>query len=229
MRKQLQDILNFEKSIIEDYIEDFDSYWDFLQKLKQIVITIGSHLDIQKYDEIYPNVWVSKKALLNPTAQIIGPCIIDDYAEIRVNAFIREGVIIGKNCIVGNSSEVKNSILFDDSKIPHFNYVGDSILGHNAHFGAGAITSNVKYDSSAISVTLNGHKYDTNMTKVGSVVGDDVEIGCNAVLTPGSVVGRNSTVYPLTMVRGEISSNKIVKSMNEIVEKQEGKVLCKHI
>lgn len=175
-------------------------------------------------DEIESNVWISKTANVDSTARIIGPCIIDDDCQIRVNAFIRGNVIIGKGAVVGNSSEVKNSILFDEAKIPHFNYIGDSILGHKAHFGAGSLTSNVKSDESIVKVTLNGNKYDTNMKKIGSVVGDNVEIGCNAVLTPGVVIGRNSTVYPLTMVRGEIGSNKIVKSMTEIISKEKGRI-----
>jgi len=229
MKEQLQNILDFEKSIINEYINIFDNYWDFLKNLNKIVIDLGKNLDKEQYDEISPNIWVSKKAIVHNSATIIAPCIIDDYADIRVNAFIRGNVIIGKNCVVGNSSEIKNAVLFDEAKIPHFNYVGDSILGNKAHFGAGAITSNVKSDSSEIIVTLNGIQYNTNMKKVGSIVGDNVEIGCNAVLTPGVVIGRDSNVYPLTMVRGEIDSNKIVKSTYEIVQKIKGKVLSKRI
>lgn len=228
MKEQLQEILDFERSIISDYSELFDNYWDFLNNLKKIIMVIGTSLDEEQYDEVSPNVWISKKAIVHKTATIIGPCIIDDYAEIRVNAFIRGSVIIGKSCVVGNSSEIKNSILFDETKIPHFNYIGDSILGYRAHFGAGSLTSNVKSDESNVSVTINDIKYNTNMKKVGSIVGDNVEIGCNAVLTPGVVIGRNSTIYPLTMVRGEIGSNKIVKSMDEIVAKRNVKVLSRH-
>lgn len=229
MKERLQNILDFERSIISDYSENFDNYWDFLRNLKDIVILIGKNLDKEKYKEVYPNVWISKTAIVDKTARIIGPCIIDDDSEIRVNAYIRGNVIIGKGCVVGNSSEVKNSVLFDEAKIPHFNYVGDSILGYRAHFGAGALTSNVKSDSSFVKVTLNGNVYETNMKKVGSVVGDNVEVGCNAVLTPGVVIGNNSNIYPLVMVRGEIEENKIVKSMDNIVTKREGKTLCKRI
>lgn len=229
MKEQLQSILDFEKSIINEYSNVFDNYWDFIKNLNKIIISLGKNLDKEQYDEISPNIWISKKAIVHNTATIIAPCIIDDYAEIRVNAFIRGNAIVGKKCVVGNSSEIKNAVLFDEAKIPHFNYIGDSILGNKAHFGAGAITSNVKSDSSEVVVTLNGIKYNTNMKKVGSIVGDNVEIGCNAVLTPGVVIGRDSSVYPLTMVRGEIASNKIVKSTYEIVSKNKTKVLKKQI
>ena len=220
MKRQLQKIIDFDKSIISKYCDNYNNYWELLKDLKNIVAVIGNNLDKTKYDEKEPNIWVSKKANIDSTARIIGPCIIDEGSEIRVNAYIRGNVIIGKGCVVGNSSEIKNSILFDSAKIPHFNYVGDSILGYKAHFGAGSITSNVKSDESLIKVTIGGNKYDTNMKKIGSIVGDNVEVGCNAVLTPGTIIGRNTTIYPLTMVRGEIKSNNIVKSMNEIVDKR---------
>lgn len=220
MKEQLQNVLGFNKSIINSYCDNYKNYWELLKDLKNIIINIGNNLDKTKYDEVEPNVWISKTAKVDNTVRIIEPCIIDDDSEIRVNAFIRGNVIIGKECIVGNSSEIKNSILFDEAKVPHFNYIGDSILGYRAHFGAGSITSNVKGNKSLINVTMIGNKYNTNMKKLGSIVGDNVEIGCNTVLTPGTVIGRNSTIYPLTMVRGEIGSNKIVKSMNEIVDKR---------
>ena len=220
MNEQLQNILDFNKSIVNGYCNSYKHYWELLKDLKNVIIIIGNNLDKTKYDEVKHNIWISKTAKVDCTACIIGPCIIDDYSEIRVNAFIRENVIIGKECIVGNSSEIKNSVLFDEVKVPHFNYIGDSILGYKSHFGAGSLTSNVKSDESFVNVTLSGNKYNTNMKKLGSIVGDNVEIGCNAVLTPGAIIGRNSTIYPLTMVRGEICSNKIVKSMNEIVDKR---------
>ena len=220
MNEQLQDILDFNRTIINGYYDDYDNYWEFLKDLKNIIISIGNNLDKNKYDEVEPNVWISKKSKIDCTARIIGPCIIDENSEIRVNAYIRENVILGKGCVVGNSSEIKNSILFDEVKVPHFNYIGDSILGYKVHFGAGALISNLKSDVSFDNVTLHGNNYDTNTKKIGAVVGDNVEIGCNAVLTPGTIVGKNSTVYPLTMVRGEIGINKIVKSMNEIIDKR---------
>lgn len=219
MKEQLIDILNFNKSIINNYCDNFNNYWDFLKKLNNLIIVIGNNLDKTKYDEVEPNIWISKTADVDKSARLIAPCIIDDNSEVRVNAFIRGNVIIGKGCVVGNSSEIKNSVLFDEAKVPHFNYIGDSILGHKAHFGAGSLTSNVKSDETFVKVTLKGKKNETNMKKVGSIVGDNVEIGCNSVLTPGTIVGRNSIIYPLTMVRGEIESNKIVKSSNNIVDK----------
>ena len=220
MKEQLRDILDFNKSIINVYCNDYNAYWELLKNLKSIIICIGNNLDKTKYDEVEPNVWISKTATVHSSACITGPCIIDDDSEIRVNAYIRGNVIVGKGCVVGNSSEIKNSVLFDEAKIPHFNYIGDSILGYKSHFGAGSLTSNVKSDESFVNVIVSGNKYITNMKKIGAVVGDNVEIGCNAVLTPGTIVGKNSTVYPLTMVRGEIGINKIVKSMNEIIDKR---------
>ena len=220
MKEQLINFVDFNKSIIDEYCGKYNNYWELLNNLKNEIIIIGNKLDKTKYDEIEPNVWISKMAKVDSTVRITGPCIIDEESEIRFNAFIRGNVIIGKGCVVGNSSEIKNAILFDKAKIPHFNYIGDSIIGYKAHFGAGALTSNVKSDESFVKVTINGNEYNTNMKKIGAVVGDNVEIGCNAVLTPGVIVGRNTTIYPLTMVRGEINSNKIVKSMKEIVEKR---------
>lgn len=222
MKKQLQNILDFNKSIINDYTKEFDNYWNFLYDLNKIIISIGQNLDKTKYNKIGENIWISKKAIIDKSATITGPCIIDDYSIVKVNAFIRENVIIGKNCVIGNSSEVKNSVLFDEAKIPHFNYIGDSILGYKAHFGAGSITSNIKSDESLVVVKLNKIKYNTNKKKLGSIVGDYVEIGCNCVLNPGVIIGRNSTIYPLTMVRGEIKENKIVKSLNETIDKKGG-------
>ena len=220
MKEQLLNILNFNKNIINGYCDSYKNYWDLLNDLKNIIVIIGNNLDKTKYDEVKPNIWISKTAKVDNTVHIIGPCIIDDDSEIRVNAFIRGSVIIGKRCVVGNSSEIKNAILFDEAKIPHFNYIGDSILGYKSHFGAGALTSNVKSNESFVKVSLNGQQHNTNMKKIGAIVGDYVEIGCNAVLLPGVIIGANSTIYPLTMVRGEIGSNKIVKSMNEIVDKR---------
>lgn len=220
MKEQLFDILDFNKSIINTYLDNFNNYWDLLKSLNSLIVFIGNNLDKTKYDKLEPNIWISKTADIDSTARIVGPCIIGHDSEIRFNAFIRGNVIIGNRCVIGNSSEVKNSVLFDESKIPHFNYIGDSILGYKSHLGAGALTSNVKSDESCVNVILNGNKYQTNMKKLGAIIGDNVEIGCNCVLIPGTIIGRNSTVYPLTMVRGEIGSNKIVKAINQIVEKE---------
>lgn len=225
MLTQLDSILDFENSLIKYVIEDYDNYWTFLKDLKGLIIQLGSQLDKEQYIELKPNVWVSKTASIHPSAFINPPCIIGNNTEIRVNAFIRGSVIIGDNCVVGNSSEIKNSVLFNEAKVPHFNYVGDSILGYKAHLGAGAITSNVKSDNSFITVKLGGNAYETHMRKIGSIVGDNVEVGCNAVLTPGTVIGRNTNIYPLTMVRGEIEKDRIVKSSDNIVQKVKSKKL----
>lgn len=219
MDSYISTIINLKNSILGKYITDYDNYWEFIADLKSLIIKVGKTLDKEKYEEKYPNVWISKNAIIDESAKIIGPCIIDENAEIRVNAFIRGSVVIGKGCVVGNSSEVKNAVLFDEAKIPHFNYIGDSIIGYKAHFGAGAVTSNIKSDESAIKIRMNNNTYETKKRKLGSLVGDFVEIGCNCVLTPGVIIGSNTNVYPLVMVRGEIGKNKIVKNMDNIIEK----------
>ena len=167
------------------------------------------------------NIWIHKNAHVFESAYIMGPCIIDDGAEIRHCAFIRGGVIIGKNSVLGNSCEAKNAILFDNVQVPHFNYVGDSILGSHAHMGAGSITSNVKSDKKLVVIKSGDEVLETGIKKVGAFLGDNVEIGCNCVLNPGTFIGPNSRIYPLTSVRGVIKENSIVKSMNIIVEKED--------
>lgn len=219
MDSYISSIINFKNSILGKYITDYDNYWEIIADLKSLIIKVGKNLDKEKYEEKYPNVWISKSAIIDERAKIIGPCIIDENAEIRINTFIRGGVVIGKGCVVGNSSEIKNAVLFDEAKIPHFNYIGDSIIGYKAHFGAGAITSNIKSDESTIKLRINNNTFETNKRKLGSLVGDFVEIGCNCVLNPGVIIGSNTNIYPLVMVRGEIGKNKIVKSMDNIVEK----------
>lgn len=219
MKSYMSEIISFKHSILGDYLKDFNNHWDFLEELESLIIRVGKTLDKDKFDEIYHNVWISKSANVDKGAKIIGPCIIDEEAEVRFNAFLRGRVVIGKKCVIGNSTEVKNAILFDEAKIPHFNYVGDSIIGYKSHFGAGAIISNVKSDESLINLKIGDSVYRTGRKKLGSFVGDFVEIGCNCVLSPGVIISSNTTVYPLTMVRGYIDKNKIVKNMNNIIEK----------
>ena len=166
-----------------------------------------------------PNVWIGNNVDIAPSATITGPCIIDDNTQIRHCAYIRGNVIIGKNCVIGNSTELKSSIIFDNADIPHFNYVGNSILGYKSHLGAGVIISNLKSDKSDIKITINDKTYNTKQRKFGAIVGDYVEVGCNSVLTPGTIIGSNTTIYPLTMIRGEIKSNKIVKDNKNIIDK----------
>ena len=210
MQEYLKNLFDFNKTIASSYILKYD-YPEVLNHIGEIIFEISKTLN-NDYQEISPNVFVHKSVKLDKSATIIGPCLILENSEIRVNAYIRGNVIIGKNCVIGNSTELKNAILFDEVKVPHFNYIGDSILGYKVHFGAGSLTSNVKSDESNVTLTINSEKIKTNRKKIGALVGDKVEIGCNTVLTPGSIIGKNTTIYPLVMVRGEIPENKIVKS-----------------
>lgn len=198
-------------SIASDLIKNYEYPYMVLNLIHDFIIKKGEELDENfiKYEE---NIWIHKTVKVSEIAEIIGPCIIDENTEIRHNAFIRGNAIIGKNCVIGNSCEIKNSIIFDNCQIPHFNYVGDSILGFSAHMGAGAITSNIKSDRTEVK--------NTGLIKVGAFLGDYVEVGCNCVLNPGTIIGSHTNIYPLTSVRGVIGSNKIVKNMNDIVDKK---------
>lgn len=210
MQEYLKNLFDFNKTIASSYILKYD-YPEILNHIGEIIFEISKTLN-NDYQEISPNVFVHKSVKIDKSATIIGPCLVLENSEIRVNAYIRGNVIIGKNCVIGNSTELKNAILFDEVKVPHFNYIGDSLLGYKVHFGAGSLTSNVKSDESNVTLTINSEKIKTNRKKIGALVGDKVEIGCNTVLTPGSIIGKNTTIYPLVMVRGEIPENKIVKS-----------------
>ena len=210
MQEYLKNLFDFNKTIASSYILKYD-YPEVLNHIGEIIFEISKTLN-NDYQEISPNVFVHKSVKIDKSATIIGPCLILENSEIRVNAYIRGNVIIGKNCVIGNSTELKNAILFDEVTVPHFNYIGDSLLGYKVHFGAGSLTSNVKSDESNVTLTINSEKIKTNRKKIGALVGDKVEIGCNTVLTPGSIIGKNTTIYPLVMVRGEIPENKIVKS-----------------
>lgn len=210
MQEYLKNLFDFNKTIASSYILKYD-YPEVLNHIGEIILEISKTLN-NDYQEISSNVFVHKSVKIDKSATIIGPCLILENSEIRVNAYIRGNVIIGKNCVIGNSTELKNAILFDEVKVPHFNYIGDSLLGYKVHFGAGSLTSNVKSDESNVTLTINSEKIKTNRKKIGALVGDKVEIGCNTVLTPGSIIGKNTTIYPLVMVRGEIPENKIVKS-----------------
>lgn len=217
MQEYLKNLFDFNKTIASSYILKYD-YPEVLNHIGEIIFEISKTLN-NDYQEISPNVFVHKSVKIDKSATIIGPCLVLENSEIRVNAYIRGNVIIGKNCVIGNSTELKNAILFDEVKVPHFNYIGDSLLGYKAHFGAGSLTSNVKSDESNVTLTINSEKIKTNRKKIGALVGDKVEIGCNTVLTPGSIIGKNTTIYPLVMVRGEIPENKIVKSTTMVDKK----------
>ena len=209
-----KDLFLTENSIAIKYIKKYIYPYEVLPNIHDIVLEIGSTLG-DNFIKKGEDVWINKSAKLPEFCTINGPCIIDENVEIRPSAYIRGNVIVGKNSVIGNSCEIKNAILFDNVEVPHFKYVGDSLLGFKSHLGAGSIISNLK--STKENVIINGQK--TNLRKVGAFLGDYVEVGCNAVLTPGTVVGVNTIIYPLVMARGVIEKNKIVKSMNNVVER----------
>ena len=212
-------LFNLEKTVAKPLLEGFEHPWEALPKIKEFIISLGKSLPKDRFDEVSENVWIAKSATIFPSAHIAGPCIIDEEAEVRHCAFIRGSAIIGKGCVVGNSTELKNCILFDNVQVPHFNYIGDSILGYKSHLGAGAITSNVKSDKTPVTVATDDGKIETGLKKFGAMVGDYTEVGCNSVLNPGTVLGRNCTVYPTSCVRGYIKENHIYKTGGKIVEK----------
>ena len=194
--------------------------WEVIPKIKDFILSIGPSLLKSEYVEIKKNVWVHNDASVSETVNILGPAIIQKNAEIRHCAFLRENVIIGENSVVGNSTEVKNSLIFSSVQIPHFNYIGDSVLGYKSHFGAGSIISNIKSDKTNVTVLFEKNKIETNLRKFGAIIGDYVEVGCNTVLNPGTIIGRNTTVYPTSMVRGVINENMIFKSPEKIISKK---------
>lgn len=214
-----QELFDLSKTVSAELLEEHEYPWLALGKIKDFIIRLGRSLDAEKFCEVSENVWIAKNAKVAPSAYIAGPAIIDEEAEVRHCAFIRGSVIVGKNSVVGNSTEMKNCIIFDNVQIPHYNYVGDSILGYKAHLGAGAVTSNVKSDKTPVTINRNGKRTETGLKKFGAMVGDFCEVGCNSVLCPGTVLGKNCTVYPLSRVRGYIAENSIFKSQEDIVRK----------
>ena len=212
-------LYNLEETIAKTLLENVTYPWEALPKINDFILEIGSKLDTNKYDKIGEDIWIAKTATVAPTAYIHGPVIIGEGAEIRHCAFIRGKAIVGNGAVVGNSTELKNVILFNKVQVPHYNYVGDSILGYKSHMGAGAITSNVKSDKKLVVVKNGKEKIETGIKKFGAMLGDEVEIGCGSILNPGTVIGRNSNIYPLSSVRGVIPKNSIYKNKNEIVEK----------
>lgn len=214
-------LLSLDNTIARDLFYDVELPWRVLPEISDFIIELGKKLSRELYEEVEEGVWIAKNAKISKTAFINGPSIIDENAEIRHCAYIRGNAIVGKDTVVGNSTELKNVVLFDKVQVPHYNYIGDSILGYKAHFGAGSITSNVKSDKSIIKLSYNGERIDTGLKKFGAIVGDYVEIGCNVVLNPGTIIGKNSNVYPLTSVRGFIKPNSICKSSSAIVSKIE--------
>lgn len=216
----VSELLDLSKTIAASLFDGKTYPWEILSELKDYIPKLGATLPENEYDRIGDNVWIAKDATVFPSAYIAGPCIVDHGAEIRHCAFIRGSAIIGKNAVVGNSVEVKNSLLFDGVQTPHYNYVGDSVLGYKAHMGAGSITSNVKSDKSLVVVRFGDERIETGRKKFGAVLGDCAEVGCNSVLNPGTVLGRHSTVYPTSSVRGTVPENAIYKSQDNIVIKE---------
>ena len=216
----INELFDLTRSKAGEYLSKFEYPWDALSGIKNLIIEIGKNLDKEEYNKISENVWVHKTAVVAPTAYIGSPCIIGAETEVRHCAFIRESALIGDNCVVGNSTELKNVILFDCVQVPHYNYVGDSILGFKSHMGAGAITSNVKSDQSLVTVKNGDVKIETGLKKFGAVLGDYVEVGCNSVLNPGTVIGRKSNIYPLSCVRGVVPPESIYKTGGIIIKKE---------
>ena len=219
---KINNLLDLNHTLAKEYLEKFEYPWEALGGISEFIIQLGSTLSKDEYDEVSEHVWVSKSAIVAPTAFLGAPCIIGANTEVRHCAFVRGSALVGNNAVVGNSVELKNVILFDNVQVPHFNYVGDSILGYKAHMGAGSITSNVKSDQSNVVIHLpDGVNVDTGLMKMGSILGDNVEIGCNSVLNPGTIVARMSNVYPLSSVRGFIPEKSIYKGVGNIVRKED--------
>ncbi|MBR6502760.1 MAG: UDP-N-acetylglucosamine pyrophosphorylase [Clostridia bacterium] len=218
-RLEITTLLDTRHTIARDIFKGKKYPFEVLGEIKDFIVWLSSALDPEKFDDFGGGVLIAKSAKVTPSASISGPCIIDEDAEIRHCAFIRGNAIIGKGAVVGNSTELKNAILFDSVQVPHYNYVGDSILGYKAHLGAGAITSNVKSDKTNVSILLGNERYNTNLRKFGAILGDYVEVGCGTVLNPGCVVGKNTNIYPLSSVRGYVEENSIYKSRDNVVRK----------
>ena len=217
---KVKNLYNLDETIAKELLENVTYPWEALPKIGDFIINLGEKLDKEKYNKVGEDVWIAKSATIAPTAYIKGPAIIGENTEVRHCAFIRGKAIVGNNVVVGNSTELKNVILFNNVQVPHYNYVGDSILGYKSHMGAGSILSNVKADKKLV-VIKNGEKsIETGIKKIGAMLGDNVEIGCGSVLNPGTVIGRNTNVYPLSSIRGVIQENPIYKNQHEIVEKQ---------
>lgn len=216
----IKELYTLEETIAEDIFQGVTYPWEVLPKIGAFIVELGNSLPEEKYEKREGNIWIARSAKVYPSACINGPAIIDEEAEIRHCAFIRGNAIVGKGAVVGNSTELKNVILFNKVQVPHYNYVGDSILGFKAHMGAGSITSNVKSDKTLVVVKAGEERYETGLKKFGAMLGDCVEVGCNSVLNPGTVIGKETNIYPTSMVRGVIPAGSIYKRQGEIADKR---------
>ena len=216
---EIKELFDLNETVAADYLSGYTYPWEALAGIGSYIIRLGASLPKEEYDSPAENVWIAKSASVAPTAGITGPCIICGRAEIRHCAFIRGNVIVGENAVVGNSTELKNVILFNNVQVPHYNYVGDSILGFKSHMGAGSITSNVKSDKTLVEISTEEGRIKTGLKKMGAILGDNVEVGCGSVLNPGTVVGPGTNIYPLSSVRGYVAAGSIYKKHGDIVPK----------
>lgn len=216
-----ENLLDMSQTIASGIFEGLTYPWEALPKIKDFIIKLGETLSEDVYQKTGENIWVAKSAKVAPTAYLNGPLIICENAEVRHCAFIRGSAIVGAGAVIGNSTELKNCIIFNNAQVPHYNYVGDSILGYKAHLGAGSITSNLKSDKSLVTIPVGDERLETGLKKFGAIVGDNVEVGCNSVLNPGTVVGRNTNIYPLSMVRGYVPEKSIYKKKGEVADKMQ--------
>ena len=213
------DLFDLSHTLAAELLERTTYPWEALKGIHQLILDLGEQLPPEEYDRVKEDVWIAKDAIIFPNNYISGPCIIGHETEVRPGAFIRGNALVGNHCVVGNSTELKNVILFDNVQVPHYNYVGDSILGYRAHMGAGSITSNVKSDKQLVVVRSGEERIETGLKKMGAMLGDRVEVGCNSVLNPGTIIGRDSNVYPTSCVRGTLPPKCIWKNNGEIVQK----------
>lgn len=217
----IRNLYDLSHTAAAEYLEKYTYPWEALAGIGAFICKLGETLSPEEYEKRGEDVWIAKSATVFPSAYIHGPAIIGPETEVRQGAFIRGNALVGAHCVVGNSTELKNVILFDNVQVPHYNYVGDSILGYKSHMGAGSITSNVKSDKTLVTVRVGDERIETGRKKFGAMLGDCVEVGCNSVLNPGTVIGRHTNVYPLSMVRGFVPANHIYKRAGEIAEKVE--------
>lgn len=213
----IKNLFDLDETIAAGLFKDAVYPWEVLPKIGAYIVELGNTLSLDEYDKKGENIWIAKSAKVAPSAEINGPCIIGKQAEVRHCAYIRGNAIIGEGAVVGNSTELKNVVLFNKVQVPHYNYVGDSILGFKAHMGAGSITSNVKSDKSLVTIKAPDSPIETGIKKIGAMLGDNVEVGCGSVLNPGTIIGRNSSIYPLSSVRGFVKEGSIYKKQSEVI------------